>query len=133
MKLREFLSKAVYTCTEDTMLADRITKQLLLMYDYELKEAHSVFAMTPIDLENPKGRIEYAFAFKHLRQIDEKKAQRIEDLVYLLSLNHYQNKYGTDIYAKEITTLSTAVAEDPIQEVDSLMSTEANTQGSWSD
>ena len=144
MSLRKFLSEAPYVCTKDEVLASRIAKQMLLMYDYELKNTESEYAMKTEDFTNPLGRIELMFTWKYLEGVDLKKAQRVEDLVYLLSLYSYKNKYSSveltasvrsnpDLsYSTQIATMESTIDRNPVKEVDSLMSSEYITAGYWS-
>lgn len=133
MKLRDFLEQVAFVCTEDKVLAKRIAKDMLLKYDYEINSPDSCFAMKPQDFEVPRERIELLFTSKYMKKVDKKKMQRAEDIVYLLSLYEYQNKYKTDKYAEEIQTVQKYIEAEPVKEVDSLMSVEVAARGFWSD
>lgn len=133
MGLRDFLEEVPSVCTDDTVLAKRIAKDMLLKYDYELADADSCFAMTTSDFTEPLQRIEILFLSKYIDRVDTEKMQRAEDLVYLLSLYSYQAKYETDNYTKEIETITAKIKETPVKEVDSLISMDVVAKGFWSD
>lgn len=132
--IRKFLSEVAFKCTDCEVTAKRITKDLLLKYDYELENSDSEFSMQAVDFKNPKERIKLAFTFKHLDNVDTAKAQRAEDIVYLASLNEYKNKYETSTYDEEIEEVTRSIQAESVEEVDSLLSTDdlVVAQGSWS-
>lgn len=130
MKLKEFLRNMGHLCTKDELTAKRIGLSAMLDYMYEIENPESDFAMTDKDKENPKQRIEHAFLFKHLPQVDTKKAERCELCVYLISLRSYKKKYKTDLYDTEILNAERKIASDPIPEIDQAMSVETMA-GGW--
>ena len=130
--MREFIKDAVKACTKCEVTAKRITRSLLLDYDYEIKNPTSEFSMVEKDFANPKGRLEHAFTFKHLKQVDEKKVKRMEDYINLIALKSYKEKYETEDYDEEIETLTKSIEADPVEEIDSLITIEAVAQGVWS-
>lgn len=140
MKLRKFLEKCAYACTDDEVLAERITQDMLLKYDFEVKNKKSCFKMHKNDFENPLDRMEFAFAWKNLDKVDSRKAQRMQDIVFLLSLHSYKNKYQTEDFDKQIRSLEVAIEAQPVPEVeavakdvDLVAAIGDSTKGSWSD
>lgn len=132
--LRDFLKNMAYACTEDEILAARIGLSAVLDFDHEMKEADCcAFSMKKVDFTNGKNRMKHLFAWKYLPEIDIKKAERCEDLVILLSLYHYKNKYKTEQFNTEIETLTASIEENPVPEVDAEMPLELTTQGLWAD
>lgn len=131
--IRDFIKNAVEQCISDKVTQERITRSILLDYDYELKNPTSEFSMSKKDFINPRGRLEHLFLFKHLEQADTKKVERFEDLLNLIALYSYRKKYNTEQFDEEIQVTEARIATEPVVEVDSLISQEAAVQGFWMD
>lgn len=130
--LRDFLEIVGTLCTENEDLGLRISKSVLLDYDYELNNPKSVFSFKDSDRKNPLDRMKHLFAFKHLKDVDTKKAERCELLVNLLALYSYKNKYETTEYDNDISLMTTQVEEEPIPEIDEALPMDVVVMGYWS-
>jgi hypothetical protein len=132
LKLRKFLEKVGNLVTDDELLAERITEDMLLKYDAEIKNPKSAFKMNKKDFEFPLERIELLTIAKHLDKVDSRKMQRVEDLIFLLSLYSYKNKYETTEFDSEIKLVELKIEAQPVLEVEELMNVEVATRGTWS-
>jgi hypothetical protein len=131
MKVRKFLEKMVGLCVDDELLSGRLTEHILLTYDKELKNPKSIFSMTEYDKKNPKDRLEFLFLFKHIDKVDTRKAQRCQDLIELIALHSYKNKYEAEDYDVEIRAKTMAIESQPVPEIDSQLPLETITAGVW--
>jgi len=131
MKLRQFFKKMGALCTEDEVLAERISALATIVYDYEVKHPTSEFSMKEQDHKTYKERTALLFLFKHLDKVDTKNAERCEALTNLLALNSYKKKYKTEEFDGNIAELKAEIIANPIESVDSELPLEVVTMGGW--
>lgn len=118
--LRDFIKNAVIATTDCVLTQKRITRSILLDFDYELNNPNSEFGMSSEDFIRPRGRMEHLFLYKYLPQVDEKKVNRFEDYLNLYALKSYKIKYKTTDFDEEIMRTEATIQSEPIVEIDSL-------------